>query len=181
MPLEVIDATSGLDELQTTELVKFNVEVSDNVPKAEYCLSAPTSKTALAGVTAIETSVGLVQDKLAEAITLPYCAEIIVAPEATATTTPLEVIVATAGLDEFQTTRLVISRLEVSENAPVAVYCWTFPTRKEALAGVTAIDTRVGLVQKSGRILFAAMTALQIASKVDAPAGPVSPLGPISP
>jgi hypothetical protein len=55
-PLPSIDATVASDEDQVTVAVMSFVLLSEYVPVAVYCWTAPSSKSASDGVTAIETS-----------------------------------------------------------------------------------------------------------------------------
>lgn len=55
-PPASIDATVASDEDQVTVAVMSFVLLSEYVPVAVYCWTAPSSKSASAGVTAIETS-----------------------------------------------------------------------------------------------------------------------------
>jgi hypothetical protein len=55
-PPASIDATVASDEDQVTVAVMSFVLLSEYVPVAVYCWTAPSSKSASAGVTAMETS-----------------------------------------------------------------------------------------------------------------------------
>src|SRR5439155_9196430 len=72
-----------------------------------------------------------------------WVAEIVVVPTAAAFARPAAEIVA-ADVDDAHTTVPVMSAVEPSLNVPVAVYCWVRPFASVMLAGVTAIDTRLG-------------------------------------
>ena len=64
-------ATVVFDEIHVTELVKFCVLASENVPVAVNCCVAPAAIDGLAGVTAIEVSVAAVTLKTEEPVTAP--------------------------------------------------------------------------------------------------------------
>ena len=53
-PVLPIVAHAVSEEAQVTDLVKFSVDPSDNVPVAVNCLVSPTGRLVLAGVTAID-------------------------------------------------------------------------------------------------------------------------------
>jgi hypothetical protein len=76
----------------------------------------------------------------------PEAALMVAEPVATAVARPLPLTVATGGLDEVQTTCLVISWLVPSEYMPNAVNCWVAPTGMLGLAGVTDMEARVAEV-----------------------------------
>ena len=64
---------------------------------------------------------------------------------------PLESMVATDTLDEFQATWVLISRFVPSENAPMAVNCWVIPAGVPGmlgLAGLMDIEVRVARVTR---------------------------------
>jgi hypothetical protein len=75
---------------------------------------------------------------------VPYVDVIVVDPAATEVAIPLAVIVATEVLEELHVTEVVRFCVELLENVPVAVNCWVAPTAMLGVAGVTAMDTRVG-------------------------------------
>ncbi len=56
-PALLIVATSGLDELQVTCVVRFCVVLSEKVPVAVNCCVVPLAMLGFAGVTAMDTSV----------------------------------------------------------------------------------------------------------------------------
>jgi hypothetical protein len=77
-------------------------------------------------------------------VTVPDVAVIVVDPAATELASPLAPIVATDVLDEFQDAEVVRFCVESSENVPVAVNCCVVVMAMLGLAGVMAMDTRVG-------------------------------------
>ena len=112
-----IDTTLLFDELQVTEPVISCWLPSENVPVAVNCWSVPMSKTASAGVTAIETKttlVALVTVRVAVAETLPELAVIVAEPAEWLVARPEPEIVATPVLDEAQVTESVISLVDPS-------------------------------------------------------------------
>jgi hypothetical protein len=58
-------------------------------------------------------------------------------------------MVATAGLEELQSTDAVMSCVLVSLNVPVAMNCFVVPMAMPELLGVTAMETRVAVVTVS--------------------------------
>jgi hypothetical protein len=70
-PPAVIVTTPGVCEVQTTELVKFCVELSENVPVAVNCSVWPFTIDGFAGVTATDTSVAEVTVRIVEPLTAP--------------------------------------------------------------------------------------------------------------
>src|SRR6266481_9863395 len=79
-PAALIVATVVVNELQVTELVRFCVELSLNVPVAVNCCVVPLGIEALAGVTAMDTSVAAVTVNVALAAMFPCIAEMVVVP-----------------------------------------------------------------------------------------------------
>ena len=99
----------------------------------------------LAGVTAMEDRVAEFTSRVVLPEIFPEVAVMIVpAPTATAVATPLLFTVTMEALDELQVTNAVISRLDPSENVPVAVKGWVTPTGILGLAGVTEMEDRGG-------------------------------------
>ena len=70
----LIVATVVVNELQVTELVRFWVLVSLNVPVAVNCCVVPLGIEGLAGVTAMDTSVAAVTVSVVEPVMLPEVA-----------------------------------------------------------------------------------------------------------
>lgn len=93
-PPAVIAATPVVCDVQVTELVKFCVELSENVPVAVNCRVVPLAIDGFAGVTAIETSVAEVTVSTVDPLTLPEVAMIVLDPAAFAVAIPLVLIVA---------------------------------------------------------------------------------------
>src|SRR6202008_838764 len=78
-----------------------------------------------------------------EPLTVPKAAAIVVLPGVTLVARPVLLIVATAGLEELQTTDPEISCVLLSLNDPVAVNCLVVPVAIVALAGISVSDTRL--------------------------------------
>lgn len=76
--------------------------------------------------------------------TSPLAALIVVVPVATPVARPVELMVALVVFEELQVTLSVRFWVEPSVKVPVAVNCWVVPSEMEGLAGVTAIEARVG-------------------------------------
>jgi len=70
-PPAVIVATVVVTELHVAVLVKFCVELSENVPVAVNCCFVPLAIEGFAGVTAIDTSVAAVTVKVVDPLTEP--------------------------------------------------------------------------------------------------------------
>ena len=84
--------------------------------------------------------------RLVEPLMEPEVAWIVVLPVATPAARPALVIVATAVFAEAHVAELVRFWVLASLYVPVAVNCCVAPTAIEALAGVTATDTKAGAV-----------------------------------
>ena len=145
-PPAAIVATVVVTELQVAVLVRFCVELSENVPVAVNCSFVPFAIEGFAGVTAIDTSVAAVTVRVVEPLMPADVASILLVPAATAVANPPATIVATVVVTELQVAVLVKFCVELSENVPVAVNCSVLPFAIEGFAGVTAIDTSVGAV-----------------------------------
>ena len=92
-PPTVIVATPVVCDVQVTELVKFSVELSENVPVAVNCFVVPLAIERFAGVTAIDISVADVTVSKVDPLTLPDAAMIVLVPAALAVAIPLGAIV----------------------------------------------------------------------------------------
>ena len=103
-----IVATDDTDELQWTFIVMSWVVLSLNVPVAVNCRVPLTASDELAGVTAIETSVGAVTVRTVEPLIDPDVALIVDVPMATPVARPELLIVAVAVVSEAQVTELVM-------------------------------------------------------------------------
>jgi len=148
-PAVLLLATVVLSEVQVTELVRFCVLVSLNVPVAVNCCVVPLGIEGLTGVTAMDTSVATVTVSVVEPVTLPEVAWMVALPVPAAEASPAVLLLATVALSEVQVTELVRFCVLVSLNVPVAVNCWVVPLGIEGLAGVTAMDTSVAAVTVS--------------------------------
>lgn len=152
-PVLLIDATAVLDDIQVTEVVRFCVVVSENVPVAVSCPVNPGATLGLTGVTAIDRSVAEVTVSVVDPTMLPVAGEdvavMVTVPAETAAARPVLLIDASPTFDDCQVTDVVMFCVELSEKVPVAVNCCVVPLAREGLAGVTAMDTRVaGLTVK---------------------------------
>ncbi len=145
-PLLSTVATLVSDELQTTDVVMSWVLPLVKVPVAENCWVVLAAIEGLAGLTAIERTTGGVTVKVAEPVTEPEVAEMVVMPGVLLEARPLLPMVATFGADELQTTEGVRSWLLPSVKVPVAENCWVLPAGMEALAGATVMETSVAAV-----------------------------------
>jgi hypothetical protein len=100
---------------------------------------------AVAGVTAIDTNVAAVTVKVAEPVWPPKVAVMRAVPAATPVAAPdLSSIVATLRVAEVQLEDAVTSLVDPSLYVAVATNFWAAPIGIEAVAGVTATETRPG-------------------------------------
>jgi hypothetical protein len=142
-PAPLMVATAVLEELQVTELVRFCVLPSLYVPVAVNCCVPPAATDGLAGVTAIDTSVGAVTVRPVEPLMEPDVAWMVVLPVDALVARPALLIDAIAELVELQVTELVRFCVLPLLYVPMAVYCSVRPLAIEAFAGVTASEVSV--------------------------------------
>jgi hypothetical protein len=140
-PLLLIVATIGFEELHRTDAVMSCVELSLNVPVAVNCFVLPMGMVELLGVTAMETMLAAVTVSDAVPVTLPEVALMLVLPVAAETATPTVSTVAIVEEPEDQVTE-VKSCVLPSSKVPTAVNAWLVPSAIEAVAGLTATETR---------------------------------------
>ena len=147
-PVALMLAVAVVPVVQVTWLVRFSVELSENMPVAVNCWVAPFAIIGLAGVTAIDcnTTAADVTVSPVEPVIPSKVAEIVTAPAPTAVASPLLLIVAHVMSDDFQLTCVVRFSVVLLESVPVAVNCSVFPTARLVLAGVTAIDCNTAAV-----------------------------------
>ena len=100
----------------------------------------------------METKCAVETVRPVEPLVEPKVAVTVVLPEATLVASPWPLIMATAGLEELQTTDAEISSVLLSLNEPVAVNCLFVPTTIVELAGVTAMETRLAPVTVSDAV-----------------------------
>jgi hypothetical protein len=149
-PALLIVAVAVAEELQFTLPVMFCVLLSVKVPVAVYCWVLPFAIELLAGATAIETSPGPLTVSEAVPVIVPEVAVMVTGPPAeTPVARPAVDMEATPLAEELQFTLPVMFWVLLSVKVPVAVYCCVVPFAIVLLAGVTAMDTRVGLVTVS--------------------------------
>ena len=113
-PAVLMVATVGVNEIQVTELVRFCVLVSLNVPVAVNCWVVPLGIEGLTGVTARDTSVAAVTVSVVEPVMLPDVACMLALPGLRADANPVAPIVAAAVFEELQMTALVRFCVELS-------------------------------------------------------------------
>src|SRR5438270_749135 len=94
-PAVVMVATVVVAEAHVTELVRFCVELSVNVPVAVNCCVVPLATLGLAGVTAIEVNAAAVTVSTVEPVTPLKVALIVEVPVPTPVARPAVVMVAT--------------------------------------------------------------------------------------
>jgi hypothetical protein len=75
---------------------------------------------------------------------VPEVAVMVLLPADFAVTTPVLLMVATAGFWEFHTTRAEMSVADPSLKCPVAANCWVAPIARVTLAGKTPIEVNCG-------------------------------------
>ena len=143
-PVLLIVAHVVSEEAQVTWLVRFSVDLSENVPVAVNCSVSPVGRLVLAGVTAIDWSVAAVTVRPVEPEMLPRVADMVTGPGETAVANPALLIVAHVTSEEAHVTWFVKSSVDPSDSMPVAVNCSVSPLGRLVLAGVTAIDVSVG-------------------------------------
>lgn len=113
------------------------------MPVATNCWVAPVAIAGFAGVTTIRTRMAGVTVKSDTPFLLPKLAVMIALPLATPVAMPVALLtVATAGVPELQLEDAVTSRDAPSAKVAVATNCCVPPVGTEAIAGVTAIETR---------------------------------------
>jgi hypothetical protein len=138
-PAAEIVATPVVAELHVAVLVISFVDLSEYVAVAVNCCVFATTIEAVAGVTAMLTTVGAVTVNVAGADVFPAAVAVMFElPVATAVANPLAAMVATLVLDDAHVAELVRSFVLLSEYIPVAVNCCVVPAAIDAEAGVTA-------------------------------------------
>jgi hypothetical protein len=145
MPALLIFATVSSDDDHSVDDVRLEVEASEYVPVAVNCCVPPSPIVAVAGVTAMETSVTPVTVTDALPLTIPSEAVIVAEPADEAVARPELFTDTIPSSEEDHVTLVVMSCVEASEYVPVAVNCWVALTVIDGLAGVTAIDESVML------------------------------------
>jgi hypothetical protein len=146
-PPAVIVATPVVCEVHVTELVKFCVELSENVPAAVNCSVLPFTIDGFAGVTAMDTSVAEVTVSTVDPLTLPEIAMIVLDPAAFAVAIPPGAIVAVFVFWDCQLTEALRSFVEPSLYFPVAVNGSVAPVAIVGFTGVTEIALRAGKLE----------------------------------
>lgn len=109
------------DEVQLTELVRFWVLPSANVPMALNWVAVCSATLALAGVTVTELRAEDSTTNAAVPLTEPCCAVMVAVPADCPVTWPKVLILATLGAEELQVTTSVTLAVEPSLKVPVAV------------------------------------------------------------
>jgi hypothetical protein len=119
------------------------------VPVTVNCRVPPMASETEAGDTAMEESVGVpplltVTADVAVLLDAVCVAVTVAVPTATAVTSPAALTVATPVEEETKVEPAVRLAVEESLNVPVTVNCCVAPGASVGLAGVTAMETRVG-------------------------------------
>src|ERR1019366_4131537 len=116
--------------------------------------------------TASETKVGRPTLRVAEAAIEPEVAVMVALPTPAPVANPLSAMVAIAVEEEFQLTEAVRSCVLLSLYVPVAVNCCVVPFAIEAVAGVTEMETRIGVLTST---LAEPVTEPEVVMMVDVP------------
>jgi hypothetical protein len=122
-PVLVIVAVAGVPDDQVTDVVRFCVLLSLNVPVAVNCCVRPFAIDGFAGVTAIDCSVAAVTVSTVDPLTEPDVALMVLVPTPAPVANPVLVIVAVAVVPDDQVTDVVRFCVLLSLNVPVAVNC----------------------------------------------------------
>ena len=109
----------------------------------------PFAIEAVAGVTDIEISTGVVTVSVAEAVIKPEVALMFATPKPIPVDDPPVAMVATAVAAELQFTVLVKSCVLPSLYIPVAMNCWLMPFAIDAVAGVIERETKIGALTRT--------------------------------
>ena len=109
MPVERMEARLGFDDLHETPLRFVATLPSLNVPVAVNLIKVPLAILGVAGVIVMDTRWAVVTVRPVVPLTSPNVAFIVVVPFATLDAVPCALIVATAGVDDVQTTVEVMS------------------------------------------------------------------------
>jgi hypothetical protein len=139
-PVLLIVAHVVSEEAQVTWVVRFSVDLSENVQVAVNCSVSPVGRLVLTGVTAIDTKVAAVTVRLVVPEIAPRAADMVTDPGETAVANPALLIVAHVVSEEAQVTWVVKFSVDLSDRVPVAVNCSVSPAGRLVLTGVTAID-----------------------------------------
>ncbi len=133
--------------VQESPLRLVDVLPSLNVPVAVNLTEVPFAILGLLGLMVMETRCAVETVKLVEPLTEPQVAVIVLVPVATLVTKPWLLMVTVAGVEELHRAEAVTFCVLLSLKVPVAVNCLFVPTGMFELAGVTAIETRVALLE----------------------------------
>jgi hypothetical protein len=115
IPAAVIVATEVVADAHVTWLVRFSVELSENVPVAVNAFVSPLATLGSDGVTAIDSRIAALTVNVVEPVTPSSVALIVDVPVATPVATPAVVIVATDVVADAHVTWLVRFSVELSE------------------------------------------------------------------
>jgi hypothetical protein len=143
-PVVLIVAVAVEVEVQLTLPVMFCVVPLLNVPVAVNCKVRPGVSDGFAGVTVIDDKMAAETVSVADPEMLPEVALIVVVPTATAVASPAALMVAVAGVPEAHVTLVVMFCVVPLLSVPVAVNCRVSPAAIDKVAGVTAMETKVG-------------------------------------
>jgi len=152
IPLDRTEAIFGFDDFQLTPARFPPVLPSLKVPVAVNLIEVRAAILGFAGVMLMPTRCAVDTVRPVDPLIAPKAAPMVVLPVATLVATPLLPIVATAGVEELQTTDPEISCVLLSLNDPVAVNCLVVPVAIVEFAGVTVSDTRLAPVTVSDAV-----------------------------
>ena len=146
-------ATVGKVEAQVTCVVKFCVELSENIPIATNGWLTPFAMFGAFGVISIAVSKAPVTLRVVLPVMLPLAAEIVTLPAPVAVASPFDpeavLMLARLAFDEDHVTCPVRFWVLLSEKIPVATNCNVLPLAMLGSAGVTSIETKVAAVTVS--------------------------------
>ena len=143
------------------------------------CCVVPTEIEGFVGVTAIDSNVGAAAKNVivVEPTIEPKLAVMAEVPGPAPDAKPLLVTLATAEFDEVHVAELVTSSVLPSLKVPVAANCCVVPRASMGFAGVTVIDTKVGVTAKNAMVVDPAIEPeVAVIVEVPAPAPDTSPL-----
>jgi hypothetical protein len=170
VPLTV--ATWVFDDDQVAEAVTSCDVPSEKVPVAVYCSLFPAATLVVVGATEIELSVaGVTVSAAGGEVTEPNEARMLVVPAPFDSASPNEPAVfptvATEGVEELQSAKVVRSWVSPPVSVPVAVNCRDVPSAMLALAGVTAIDVTAADVSVAGPVTVPREAVMTVEPVVD--------------
>jgi hypothetical protein len=136
------------DDCHVALALIFRVVPSEKVAIAVNWSVPFTVRLGFNAVTVMDCKDELLTFAVVEPVSDPEVAVIVVEPVATAVAKPLELMVATDGVEDVQVA-FKVPPLLPSLLTPVAVNCWVMPTTRLGFLGVTRIEVIVGVVKNA--------------------------------